>query len=267
MNKNTAFPWYDALWLACYWQAYETVRQHYPNRLAEFVEAFNMLHTSDGYTVETLKQVLSHDRITQLKLLIKSLANDQLEKQELLSFGRFVVHEHPLFSEIHQEITPLVSRLAGQHLIPSYSFLSLYNNLGVCDLHLDAPNAKWTLDICIDQSDEWPIFISRPQPWPKPFQFGEQWQQSLKSEVEFQEYIMQPGEAVLFSGSSQWHYRERIPKKHAQNYCHLLFLHFVPVSAVDIVKPDNWATIFNMPKLSSIKLSGQTAEYEFSVKR
>ena len=31
---------------------------------------------------------------------------------------------------------------------------------------MDAPDAKWTLDLCNEQSDAWPIHFSRIMPWP-----------------------------------------------------------------------------------------------------
>ena len=34
---------------------------------------------------------------------------------------------------------------------PAYNFLSLYTQLDICEPHMDAPKAKWTLNVCIEQ--------------------------------------------------------------------------------------------------------------------
>ncbi len=38
--------------------------------------------------------------------------------------------------------------------------------------HMDAPDAMWTLDICLEQSEPWPISFSQPVDWPENFQVG-----------------------------------------------------------------------------------------------
>ena len=54
----------------------------------------------------------------------------------------------------------LVSGLVGEAVEASYNFLSLYAGAASCAVHMDAPSAKWTLDICIDQSRLWTIEVS-----------------------------------------------------------------------------------------------------------
>ncbi|MCY7281379.1 MAG: hypothetical protein LH610_10885 [Sphingomonas bacterium] len=89
------------------------------------------------------------------------------EKHEMLRFGRLIVHEAELCTELQAKLTDRISELVNEPVEPSYNFLSLYNNLGVCAVHMDAPSAKWTFDYCIEQSDPWPIYLSQVQPWPE----------------------------------------------------------------------------------------------------
>jgi hypothetical protein len=62
---------------------------------------------------------------------------------------------------MQRELVARVSDLVGEEVEPSYNFLSLYTRMGIFEPHLDAPSAKWTLDICIDQSEPWPIYFSQ----------------------------------------------------------------------------------------------------------
>ena len=253
--ENYRLPWYDSNWLSCYHQAREIVESYYPQRLKEFEQAFDILRTDQSFKEKKISDLLSKSRLADLKQLVKDIPAEKLEKHELLTFGRFVVHDHPVFDQLQSELTETVSKLANQPLEPSYNFLALYNNLGYCQPHMDAPNAKWTLDICLEQSQVWPIFFSQIQSWPKGFAPDEnQWQKRILTDSAntFTEHAMQEGEALFFSGSSQWHYRPRIQQKIKQNYCNLLFLHYIPTGTKELVNPNLWSDLFSMPELSHI---------------
>lgn len=239
------------------------VGQYYPDRIDEFDAAFECLKTDPNYRTTPVASVLTETRLKDIKRFIADLPVESLEKQELLSFGRTVLHDQPLFNVLQQELTSLVSELAGEALEPAYNFLSLYNNLGVCEMHMDAPNAKWTLDICIEQSAPWPIYLAEPEPWPQPKNYPPDWAQQLKQTKPFHEHVLMPNNAVLFSGSSQWHYRNRIAQQQKANFCHLLFLHYFPVGAGQLLNPSKWASLFSMPELEQIKYGSSGASYTF----
>ena len=59
-----------------------------------------------------------------------------------------------------------------------------------------------------------------------------------------------PGEAVLFSDSSQWHYRDPIPEQGSKAFCHLLFFHFIPRGMRAYLDAAEWETLFAVPGLS-----------------
>jgi len=170
-------------------------------------------------------------------------------------FGRLVVHDHPFFNQIQNTITDVVSEIVQEPVEPYYNFLSLYNNFGVCKVHMDALFAKWTLDVCIDQSEPWPIYLSQVLPWPENLTHdGEEWESEITNDPDniFSEYKLNIGESIIFSGSSQWHYRERIIQKKQQNFCHLIFFHFIPEGTREIIEPTNWARLFKTPELTKM---------------
>ena len=119
---------------------------------------------------------------------------------------------------------------------------------------MDSPEAKYTLDLCLRQSQEWPIYLSQPVPWPEPDgpQWPrENWEQKIKTSpaLKFTPHILQPGKALIFSGSSQWHYREALPRTAPLQFCDLLFFHYIPRGTAELVKPRNWARLFGVPEL------------------
>lgn len=260
--ENYDLPWYDSNWLACYRQAKAILQLGYPDKVADFSRAFDILRTDLSFKEHHLPNFLSTSQLAAYRNLINDLPQETLEKHEILNFGRLVVHDHPEFDQLQRDLTEEVSQLAGQALEPSYNFLALYNNLGYCQPHMDAPSAKWTLDICLQQSETWPILFSNIQPWPEDYQEEAEaaaWQEKILADESnaFTEYRMKEGEALFFSGSSQWHYRPRIEQKVKQNFCHLLFLHYIPKGAGELVNPNQWSKLFSIPELSEIEYSDE----------
>lgn len=207
----------------------------------------------------------------KIRRVTASLKPTDVELHEARQFGRFVVHNHPFLTELQQRTVPWVSRLAGEPIETGYNFLSLYTSRGVCAVHMDAPRAKWTLDLCIDQSGPWPIYLSEVQPWPdagaKPWR-EEGWEGRLKESLslQFTPFTLEPGKAIFFSGSSQWHYRDPLPEAAGKQFCTLLFFHFIPKGTAELVRPDNWARLFDLSELSGlsdgIEVSGPSAQLE-----
>jgi len=149
-------------------------------------------------------------------------------------------------------MTARVSALVGEEVEPCYNFFSMYWAMGICPVHMDAPQAKWTVDICIDQSDIWPIHFSRILPWPEPKDsYPDDWQAQIKSDptLGFQSFELHPGNAIIFSGSSQYHYRDRIKNEAGKGFCNLIFLHYVPKGTNVFTDPENWAEYFGVPEL------------------
>lgn len=247
-----AFPWYDSGWLSRYLGAEATLKRFRPDVLPSFVEAFRVLHTRPDFAVRRLRP-FDEATLADIRSTVASLRPPDLELHEARRFGRFVVHDHPWFTALQERTVPLMSELVGEPVEPSYNFLSLYTERGVCAVHMDAPEAKWTLDLCVDQSAPWPIHFSQVLPWPNLAGegWGDDWEESIKRSPahRFESHALEPGEAVAFSGSSQWHYREPMPAAAGRSFCTLLFFHYVPAGTRRLIQPEEWARIFGVAEL------------------
>jgi hypothetical protein len=247
--------WYDSVWLAAYYAAKEVVAAAAPEKYEGFLAAFDILRTRPNFAAVHLHREIDPELLTRIRQISAAIPRDKYEMHELKSFGRFVVHDWPEFSALQHELTRRVSDLAGEELEPNYNFLSLYTRMGACEPHLDSPMAKWTLDICIDQSEPWPIHFSQIVPWPEQRpRLPDDWREAIceNDGLRFSSAAMEPGDAILFSGSSQWHYRDLMPAGGARRHCDLLFLHYIPSGAKEIVVPANWSRIFAIPELAAI---------------
>jgi hypothetical protein len=244
------FDWYDSKFLRYFAAARRFLEIVAPQRVDQFVASFDVLRTDPAYRVRHLDQVFEPETFEQIVETIHTLPYVSLEHYESGSFGRSLLRRHPFFTQLQASLTDRVSDLAGEAVSPSYNFLSLYRGLGKCDPHLDQPLSKWTLDVCIEQSVEWPIYISQVVDWPTDSPAVEPTIEALRADpsLKFESVVLTPNRGALFSGSSQWHFREPIAGQRS-DYCHLLFFHYLPTGAEALVHPRDWAKHFDIPEL------------------
>lgn len=231
------YPWYDAVWLGRWMGARDLAVREHPDLEAELVDRAVPLRTSAAFGTRLADDVIDRGVLAELRDVVGRLDARTVEAHERDRFGRTLVHDHPVLNEIQDSLVGGVSELAGEELDVSYNFLSLYVGQGVCLPHMDAPSAKYTLDVCVDQSGPWPIHISQVVPWPENFvDVGQDWVRDVQEaeNLEFTSFELEPGQAIFFSGSSQWHYRELHPDPDA-GFCTLVFFHFVPKGTHDFV--------------------------------
>jgi len=247
--------WYDSIWLRRYFAAREIIRRVAPSRLADFDAAMAVFRTDPAYEVKYVSGFLDAQALQDMRETVAAIPRDKLELHEMKKFGRLVVHDWPPFVEMQARIVDFVSELAGERVEPCYNFLSLYSRRGVCEPHLDTPSAKWTFDLCIDQSEPWPISFSSIIPWPDSRDaLVDDWRavKEARSQYEIRSLALEPGDALLFSGASQWHFRDPIPADGRRAFCDLLFFHYIPEGTAELVQPRNWARLFDVPELDTI---------------
>jgi hypothetical protein len=249
---TSKLPWYDSQWLLRYLRSKEFLATRHPTRVEEFVAAFDPLRTRSSFRERLLDGAFDEAELALIRTVVQSVDPSQLEMHEVGSHGRLVVHDHPTLVELQSKLVPRVEELVEEAVEVSYNFLAFYTQRGFCRPHLDAPEAKWTLDLCIEQTEPWPIHFSDVVPWPERFRDTDaEW----KGEVErhaFRSYAMEPGQALMFSGSSQWHYRDGFPGTDPRGSCTLLFFHFFPVGARELLDWESWERRFDAPGLGEV---------------
>jgi hypothetical protein len=154
------------------------------------------------------------------------------------TFFRTQAHNVPFFVAIHHQLTDVASEILGEKVKPSYVFLSRYTDQGICPLHMDRHQCRYTLDYLIRQSSDkpWPIYVSDQMSDEERLALDDipgaghpQTDEEIggvKGAQTWHQVDMEPNDAVALSGSHSWHYRDRIPEGTAD----LLFFHFVPES-------------------------------------
>ncbi len=232
------------------------MKQESPSRVKEFEGKFFPLKTDLNFSAELLPNVLAKSTLQNIRQVIRGIKKEHFELHEAGEFGRLVVHNHEALTQIQKSLESLVSECVRETIESSYNFLSLYTSQGKCALHLDSPMAKYTLDLCINQNEDWPIFISNTRKWEEIISLADRpdWEKVVHKNVPFESYSMRPGDGILFSGSSQWHFRNPITPTSKEFQCDLLFFHYIPKGTLGLVKPSNWA---NMLECQGINFTPQ----------
>lgn len=254
-RDDAVFPWYDSRWRRRHSAAREWLASQRPEVLPAFTDAMRVLRTRPDFRLQHVAQLFDDDVLAQVVERINALTLADFDLAETRAFGRFVVRNDPWFTTLQDAFVEQVSTLAGEAVEPRYNFLSLYTHRGNCALHMDSPEAKWTLDVCIEQSEPWPIHFSQVVPWPEAVDLpASDWQRAIMEspELRFESVTLQPNQAVLFAGSSQWHYREPLPRTALNPFCNLLFFHFIPRGAGAVVDWQQWPELFGVPELRSV---------------
>lgn len=156
----------------------------------------------DVFPDEVFKDIETH--IREIRRAFEGTPYHDLHHEVDNKFNRWFWHNLPLLRRIHYSagLARLTESIFPEPVKPSYVFLSLYGEGGICPLHTDRPQCKYTLDLCISQRNSWPIYVND------------------------QPYFLEPNQALAYSGTDHPHYRDEIDKG---NYCNLAFFHYVPI--------------------------------------
>jgi len=245
--------WYDSQFLRRFEVAKHFLSSVSPGALETFVDGFEPLRPDPQFRVASIEDVFDETTRARILKVSRSAQSERDEQQEAENrlFGRNVLWDHPFFLELQESVRPRLEGIIGVSLQSSYNFLSLYGSDGKCDPHLDQPVSMYTFDYCIEQSDEWPIYFSRLVDWPTAETISAFDPAALKRNPDlcFESHTLRPNQALLFSGSSQWHYRDPI---HAGGFCNLLFFHYFPKGSADLVQPSRWAAHFGIEELEPL---------------
>jgi hypothetical protein len=117
-------------------------------------------------------------------------------------------------------LTPVISRLVGRELLPTYDYFRIYREDDICRVHSDRPSCEHSVSLTLDYSDGevWDLQVARyriDSLHPLQEDFGDKPFSSISMEV---------GDAVLYQGVNYAHGRIT-PNPNAWS-AHL-FLHFV----------------------------------------
>lgn len=131
---------------------------------------------------------------------------------------RFKCRNEPLSRMLHVELHPLIERIVGDALIPTYTYVSFYVHGSNLPPHTDNPDCEFTVSLVIDFDENWKIFIdSTKQPKKHKGRYGD-----FEPSETCQGILCGVGSCVLFDGTDHVHFRENFPG----TFYRVLLLHY-----------------------------------------
>jgi hypothetical protein len=128
--------------------------------------------------------------------------------------GRYVAYDEPTTRFMHQQLTRTISDIVRRVVVPSYSYLALYQGGATLDPHVDREACEYTLSLCIDATPDpqtygaWPIHLM-----------------TADGQVSFTLGI---GDALLFRGRELTHWRDQLPAGYTASW---ILFHFVDLES------------------------------------
>ena len=104
------------------------------------------------------------------------------------------MHGDPLTEVILSKKLPLVSKISGKELYPTYSYARIYVEGDKMEKHVDRPSSEISLTVNIFTRENKSIFYI----------------EDLNSNVK--EFDIEPGDAVMYLGEKLYHWRKPIEK-------------------------------------------------------
>lgn len=148
---------------------------------------------------------------------------------------RYYEHNEPLAKFLHNNLTKIMSIIAGEEVKPSYVYAASYEEDAVLNPHTDRPQCEYSFSFQVDylpepenQISPWGLFVAKPDA-----QFEREiGYTSEKFPSENQAIDKNPaaylasGDALVYKGCELIHYRYALPKGHKSTS---LFFHYVPI--------------------------------------
>jgi hypothetical protein len=125
---------------------------------------------------------------------------------------RYIAHNEPVARFFHQQLTKVVSAMAGEELQPSYVYFASYTGGAELERHTDRAQCEVSLSLCLDYAPD----PDEATPWPLMVD-------TAHGTVTVRQAL---GDALLYRGCELPHYRRRLAEGHTSTSW---FLHYVPV--------------------------------------
>tara|TARA_R110000824_G_scaffold365658_3_gene554193 strand:- start:208 stop:819 length:612 start_codon:yes stop_codon:yes gene_type:complete len=174
----------------------------------------NSLLERDGYVVK--RNFFNNDATSVLNLYSFKSIQDQISvpgcpRDEVEHENSWNLNSHAAFDSILFTSTREMMQMCEVELIPTYYYARIYLNGADMNGHTDRESCQFSASINLGQSHRYPIFIQN------------------KKTSKYVEIDLQPGDALIYKGIEQKHYR----KLFTGNWYSQLFLHWVDTTQTD----------------------------------
>lgn len=183
-------------------------------------ENLNRSYTFDEFNPAIVENVLNNDTLAMLKEYYKTTISQGVFVLGDKQSQRFKAHNEPMSRILHYEILPLIERIVGKALMPTYTYLSAYIKGSDLPAHTDRADCEYTVSFLINKPDDsnWPIYLHKVK---QPVKYKGR-SDFTPSKDECFEIDCNAGGLMMFSGTDHIHFRENLP----DDFYHIVLLHY-----------------------------------------
>jgi hypothetical protein len=174
----------------------------------------------DEYTPVVVENVLNKNTLT----ICQQYYSTNIEKGAYV-FGdkqskRFKSHNEPMSRILHYEILPLIEKIVGKKLMPTYTYLSAYVKDSDLPAHTDRADCEYTVSFLINkpENSKWPIYLHRVK---QPVKYKGR-SDFTPPKDECIAIDCNAGGLMMFQGTDHIHFRDELP----DDFYHIVLLHY-----------------------------------------
>ena len=193
-----------------------------------FKSALNMENLKQSYTFDEFNPVTIENVLIPETLAICQEYYSKNIQDKVYALGdkqsqRFKSNNEPLSRILHYEVLPLIEKVVGKSLRPSYTYLSAYVKGSDLPAHTDRADCEYTVSFLINkpENSKWPIYLHKVK---QPVKYKGR-ADFTPSKDECFEIDCNAGGLMMFSGTDHVHFREELP----DDFYHIVLLHYCSV--------------------------------------
>lgn len=181
-------------------------------------------YSFDEYHPVIVDNVLHPEALKLFQHFFRNAINNNIFELGDRQAKRYRAHNEPFSRFLHYEVLPLMERITGKKLRPTYTYLSAYVKGADLPEHTDRGDCEFTVSFLIEKPEntKWPIYVHKKKQPTK--HIGRTNQNPPKEECI--EVDCQSGGLMMFCGTDHIHFRE--PLEH--NFYNIVLLHYCSIN-------------------------------------
>ena len=223
------------------WRGFKSFKYNFKGDFEVFknyISQYNEIRTNNALNKENLDKEYVLDEKLPIQVVNNVFNSDLLDlfkkyyqetiQQKVWALGdkqsnRYKAHNEPMSRFLHYECLPLIERITGKSMKPTYTYLSAYVKGADLPPHTDRPDCEYTVSFIVDKPEgsNWNIYVHKPQQAVK-----HKGRYDEKPPLEECEAVdCEAGGLMLFQGTDHIHFREELE----EDYYNVLLLHYCSV--------------------------------------
>ena len=170
--------------------------------------------------LQVIENVVNKELLDLLQKYYKETINENVWPLGDRQSNRYKTHNEPMSRFLHYEILPLIEKIVGRKMRPTYTYLSAYVKDAELPPHTDREDCEYTVSFLVDKPEgsAWNIYVHKKQ---QPIKHKGRYHVTIPLE-ECVGVDCNAGGLMMFQGTDHIHFREKLNF----DYYNILLLHY-----------------------------------------